>query len=113
MDSFIMSCTSTGIRKPRHNKYGVGPTQKLMDTHGLSVKMWGWAQNEVNLYVLLENGFPDTSEIHNFIKNCVIIHLAVQDKYTDLLKKVHKCGFQDTCMIMAGQVLIICFLYFI
>ena len=75
--------------------------------------MWGWAQNEVNSYILLENGFPDTSEIHTFFTKRLLLSLAVKDKYTDLSKKVHKSGFENTCMIMARLVLTIFFLYVI
>ena len=82
----MISCTSS--RKLRYNKIGEDPIQMLIDSTGINVEQWGWIMNEINSYILLENGFPDMSNIRIFIETYLIVYLSVQDNTTNLNKKV-------------------------
>src|SRR4051812_10546154 len=80
---------TTRLRKPRHNKAGEDPSQKLIEAHGLNPHYWGWALNEVNSFVLLENAFPDDDASTTFVETRVFPILSgVKKPYTDLLAKV-------------------------
>jgi hypothetical protein len=81
-----MSCIS--VRKPRQNKNGEDPTQILMDAHGIKAETWGWILNEINAYVLLEDGFPDLLKTRTFINDRLLVHFPVQTDHSELSKKV-------------------------
>src|SRR4051812_39440254 len=59
-----------------------------MNAHSIDVALWGWAQNEVNSFILLENVFPEEMEVKVFVENRLLPLLPKKGQYSDLLTKV-------------------------
>jgi len=60
-----------------------------MNIHNMTAREWGWAHNQVNGFVLLENAFPDDNEANHLIEERIVCQLpGDKEDHADLNCKV-------------------------